>query len=77
MDDGAKIFQRKGQTFISIKCKELENIEYEENDIVRIIKLTDSIYHIEVVNKDMQEYKIWSKIMNQNFRASTRKYGIM
>lgn len=77
IENSSKMFQRKGQTFISILCKNLESIDYEENDIVRIIKLSDDVYHIEIVNKDMQEYKIWEKIMNKNLKSCSRKYGIM
>ncbi len=77
IENSSKMFQRKGQTFISILCKNLENIAYEENDIVRIIKLSEDTYHIEIVNQDMQEYKIWEKIMNKNLKSCKRKYGIM
>ena len=48
-----------------------------ENDIIRIIKLAGDIYHIEIIPKDMQEYKLWSKICNQKFKSTTRKYGMM
>ena len=77
IENDAKMYQRKSQTFISFFCPSLEKIDYEEKDIVRIIKLTSDIYHIEIVSKDMQEYKIWSKIMNKDMRACDRKFGIM
>ena len=77
VENDAKMFQRKAQTFISIYCPSLEKIDYEEKDIVRIIKLSSNIYHIEIVSKEMQEYKIWSKIMNKDMRATDRKFGIM
>ena len=77
VENDAKMFQRKSQTFISILCPSLEKIQYEEKDIVRIIKLSTNIYHIEIVTKDMQEYKIWSKIMNKDMKSTDRKYGIM
>ncbi len=76
-DKNAKMMQRKGQTYMTIMSKYLEEIDYEEKDIARIIKLSDSIYHIEIVSKDMQEYKIWSKIMNKKLKGIDRKYGIM
>lgn len=76
-DKNAKMMQKKGQTYMTIMSKDLENIEYKENDIARIIKLSSDIYHVEIVSKDMQEYKIWSKIMNKKLKGVDRKYGIM
>lgn len=76
-DKNAKMMQKKGQTYMTIMSKYLESIEYEEKDIVRIIKLSSTVYHIEIVSKDMQEYKIWSKIMNKKLKGIDRKYGIM
>jgi hypothetical protein len=76
-DKDAKMMQKKGQTYMTIMSKYLEGIDYTENDIARIIKLSSNIYHIEIVAKDLQEYKIWSKIMNKKLRGSDRKYGIM
>ena len=55
----------------------LNNISYEENDIVRIIKMSENEYHMEIVDKNIQEYKVWSKLCNQTFRASTKKFGVM
>ncbi|MEG1705630.1 MAG: hypothetical protein RR290_03545 [Clostridia bacterium] len=77
IDKNAKIIQKKGQTYFCIMSKFLEQTEYEEKDIARIIKLSDDVYHIEIVSKDMQEYKIWSKIMNKKLKGVDRKYGIM
>ncbi len=76
-DKNAKMMQKKGQTYMTIMSKNLENIEYDEKDIARVIKLSSDIYHLEIVSKDMQEYKIWSKIMNKKLKGVDRKYGIM
>lgn len=73
----AKILHKVGQSYIKIESEDLKNIEYNENDIARIIKLSSSIYHIEIISKDLQEYKLWSKLCTQNFKASNRKYGVM
>lgn len=77
IDKTSKMIQKKGQTYFCILSKYLENINYEENDIIRIIKLSDNVYHIEIVSKELQEYKIWSKIMNKKLKGVDRKYGIM
>jgi hypothetical protein len=76
-DVNAKMMQKKGQTYITIMSKYMEKINYEEKDIARIIKLSSDIYHIEIVSKDMQEYKIWSKIMTKKLKGVDRRYGIM
>jgi len=76
-DINAKMMQKKGQTYMTIMSEYLEKIDYEENDIARIIKLSSDIYHIEIVSKDMQEYKIWSKIITKKLKGVDRRYGIM
>ncbi len=76
-DREAKILSKNGQTYITITSDSIKNIEYSENDIIRIIKLASDIYHIEFVSKDLQEYKLWNKLCTQKFKASTRKYGMM
>ena len=60
-----------------LKSNNIKSINYEENDIARIIKLSDDTYHIEIISKKLQEYKLWSKICNQKFKSSQRKYGMM
>lgn len=76
-DRNAKITYKNGQSYITYTSDTFKNIIYSEKDIVRIIKLASDIYHIEIISKDMQEYKLWSKICNQKFKATTRKYGMM
>ena len=76
-DRNAKISQKKGQSFLTFSSDIIKNISYDEKDIARVIKLSDDTYHIEVISKDMQEYKLWDKLCNQTFKASTRKYGMM
>lgn len=76
-DRDAKITSKNGQSFISIVSDSLKNIEYDELDIARIIKLSSNIYHIEIISKDMQEYKLWDKLCTQKFKSTTRKYGMM
>ncbi len=76
-DTQAMITYKARQSYVSFISEKLNNILYDENDIVRIIKLSDEEYHIEIIGKDMQEYKVWSKICNQKFRASEKKFGVM
>jgi len=76
-DREAKIMYKTGQTYLTFSSDTFKNILYTEKDIIRMIKLASDIYHIEIIPKDMQEYKLWSKICNQTFKATTRKYGMM
>lgn len=76
-DRDSKIMSKTGQTYITFSSDIFKNIIYSEKDIIRMIKLAGDIYHIEIIPKDMQEYKLWSKICNQTFKATTRKYGMM
>ena len=76
-DRNAKITYKTGQSYITISSDTFKNIIYNEEDIARMIKLSGDIYHIEIIPKSMQEYKLWSKICNQTFKSTTRKYGMM
>lgn len=77
LDNKANVSIKRGQTYITINSDSLKNINYDENDIVRIIKLSEDTYHIEVISKEIQEYKLWKKLCNQNMKSTTRSYGIM
>lgn len=76
-DRDAKLTLKKGQSFMLVTTDALSDVEYDEKDIARIIKLSSDIYHIEIISKDMQEYKLWNKLCNQKFKASDRNYGMM
>lgn len=76
-DREAKMMQKKGQSFMLINTDSLSNVEYTEKDIARVIKLSSDTYHVEIISKDMQEYKLWSKLCNQKFKAADRNFGMM
>lgn len=76
-DKSARIMHRKGQSYIFIYSGKLKNIEYDEFDIARIIKLDDNNYHIEIVSKNIEEYKIWEKLCINKMKSNQRKYGFM
>ena len=76
-DKNAKITYKPRQSYLTFISEKLNNIMYNENDIIRIIKLSENIYHMEIIDKNMQEYKVWSKLCNQTFRASSKKFGMM
>ena len=76
-DDEAMITYKPRQSYLTFVSSVLSNIMYDEDDIVRIIKLSDNEYHMEIISKKMKEYKVWSKLCNQTFRTSTKKFGVM
>ena len=76
-DASAVLSQKNGQTYLTFSSEHFKDISYDENDIVRIIKLSDDTYHMEMVSKDVQEYKIWKKLCTKNFKGSSRSYGVM
>lgn len=76
-DRNAKIMHKSSQSYLTFNSETIKDINFEESDIARVIKLASDIYHIEIISKDMQEYKLWSKLCNQTFKSSTRKYGMM
>lgn len=76
-DREATISFKVGQSFVSIVSDIFKNVDYNEMDIARIIKLDSKVYHVEIIPTDMQEYKLWDKLCTQEFKASSRKYGMM
>ena len=77
MDKEANLLSRSGQTYIAFSSKILADINYDDGDIVRIIKLSKDSYHVEIIPKEIDEYEFWKKLCTQNFRGSTRTYGMM
>jgi len=76
-DNKAQLVSKAGQTYIMFSSEGFKDMDYVEGDIVRIIKLSDDTYHMEIVSKDTQEYKIWKKLCTKNFKGSSRTYGVM
>jgi len=76
-DEDAKMMYKPKQSFLTYVSDVIKNINYDEEDIVRINKISSDEYHIEIIDKGMQEYKVWNKLCNQKFRASNKKFGVM
>lgn len=79
-DNNVKLFQRVDESSFSIYSETLEKLDIAENDIIRIIKVStedDSYYTCEIIRKDAKEYPIWEQFCTENFRSSSRKFGIM
>lgn len=79
-DTKVKMFQRFDESSFTIHSSALESLNIEENDIIRLIKVStesDCYYSCEVVRKEAKEYPIWEQFCTENFKNSSRKYGIM
>lgn len=76
-DNIASITEVQGKTYISFNSQKLKDIYYEEKDLVRIIKLSDTTYHIEIIPKTTEEYNVWKKLCATAMRGTDRCYGIM
>lgn len=77
VDNEAKLRQRVGQTYVEFETDKLINVVYEELDIARVIKLAKDYYHIEIIPQGIEEYTLWDKMCTNNFRGSSRQYGLM
>ena len=76
-DNNAKLMQKKSQTYFTFKSEIFKIIPFDDNDIARINKISDTDYKIEIISKDLQEYKLWSKMITMKFKNSDKKYGVM
>lgn len=76
-DNLASITEVQGKTYISFNTEKLKDIYYEEKDLARIIKLSNTTYHIEIIPKTTEEYNVWKKLCTTPMRGTTRCYGIM
>ena len=77
VDSSAKLRQKVGQTYVEFETDKLIDVAYEELDIARVIKLAKDYYHIEIIPKGIEEYNLWYKMCTNNFRGSSRQYGLM
>ena len=77
VDNEAKLRQKVGQTYVEFETDKLIDVEYEELDIARVIKLAKDYYHIEIIPQGIEEYNLWDKMCTNSFRGSNRQYGLM
>ena len=65
-----------GKSF-AIKSKVLKALRPEEGDLVRLIKVTENEFELELVRKSVKEYDIWASFCRYTMKNSKRKFGIM
>ena len=56
-------------------CFYQENLS--EEDLIRLIKLEDTIYKLEIIRNDTEEYNVWERYCTNNVRGTKRRYGII
>lgn len=62
---------------ISIKCEKLTKLNIKEHDLLRIIKINDNSYKIEIIREDTEEYNIWERYCINTIKGTKRRYGII
>ena len=62
---------------ISIKCEKLNTLKVKEHDLLRIIKINDSTYKIEIIREDTEEYNVWERYCINTIKGTKRRYGII
>jgi len=60
-----------------IKAQELVNINIEEKDIMRLIKIETGKYRCEIIKQESSEYDIWKNFCTLSTKGSSKKYGII
>ncbi len=76
-ENNASITEVQNKTYVSFDIDKLKDIQYEEKDIARIIKLSCNTYHLEIIPKTTEEYVIWKKLCTTAMRGTDRCYGVM
>ena len=74
------VYEKMAEIIYEQSGKETENIIFEKDTVNKIYqcKLDKKLKNaLEIISKDMQEYKLWDKVCNQKFKSSNRKYGMM
>ena len=77
-DKDAKLFQREGENNFNIYSKVLNDMNINENDILRFIKTqsADGYYFCcEIVRQEAKEYPIWDQFCTTTLKSSKRRYG--
>lgn len=65
-----------GKSF-AIKSKVLKELKPEEGDLVRLIKVAENEFELELVRKSVKEYDIWASFCRYTMKNSKRKFGVM
>ncbi len=71
----AKIYDNgKG---VSISSPKLSEVNIEENDVIRIIKIDNEKYKIEIIRNSTDEYNVWERYCTNTIKGTKRRFGII
>ena len=62
---------------ISLKCEKLSELNLGEKDLLRIIKLSEEEYKIEIIREETDEYSVWERYCINTVKGTKRRYGII
>ena len=62
---------------VSLKTEEFENLKLVEEDLIRLIKIDNETYKIEIIRNDTEEYNVWERYCTNNVKGTKRRYGII
>lgn len=71
----AKIYDN-GKGF-SISSPKLSEVNIEENDVIRIIKIDNEKYKIEIIRNSTDEYNVWERYCTNTIKGTKRRFGII
>lgn len=62
---------------ISVKCEKLGELKLAETDLIRLIKMANEKYKIEIIRNDTDEYNVWERYCTNTIKGTKRRYGII
>ncbi len=61
----------------SITSPKLSELNIEENDVIRIIKIDNEKYKIEIIRNGTDEYNVWERYCTSTIKGTKRRFGII
>lgn len=61
----------------SISAEKLAELAIEESDVIRIIKINDQKYKIEIIRNNTDEYNVWERYCTNIIKGTKRRFGII
>ncbi len=61
----------------SVSSSKIGELEIEEGDILRLIKIEQNKYRIEIIKQNTNEYEVWNGFCISQVKGSSKKFGII
>lgn len=62
---------------LTIFNETMANLNLDEDDIIRFIKIDECKFRCEIIRKLTEEYEVWERYCTNNIRGTDRRYGII